>query len=140
MRTILYVEDNLDHAELVLRCWERANLRERIVHLADGEQAISYLRQCNQSGPRPQIVVLDLRLPKADGFEVLQEIRGSQNLANIPVIILTTSAQESDIQRAYLHHANSYLVKPESFELLSHLIEDLSRYWLTWNLVSLARA
>jgi CheY-like chemotaxis protein len=136
--TILFVEDNEDHAELVMRSLEDHRVANRIHHLSDGEAALDYLLRRGQyadpeSSPRPHLVLLDLRLPKIDGLEVLQEIRSHKELERLPVVILTTSYTEIDVSKAYAHHANSYLVKPLDFEKFSRLMKDLGFYWLNWN-------
>lgn len=136
--TILFVEDNPDHAELVMRSFEDHRVANRIHHLADGEAALDYLLRRNdyaepESSPRPHVVLLDLRLPKVDGLEVLKVMRSSEHLARIPVVVLTTSHAELDVGKAYEYHANSYLVKPLDFEKFTTLMDDLGFYWLGWN-------
>ncbi len=135
---ILLVEDNDDHAELVKRSFENHRIANSIHHVVDGEEALDYLfRQgkftSSQSSPIPHLILLDLRLPKIDGLEVLKEIRTSETLKGIPVVILTTSKADSDLVEAYEHHVNSYLVKPVDFEKFDQLIDDLGFYWLAWN-------
>ena len=135
--TILLVEDNSSHAELVMRSLGEHSISTAIFHVADGEAALDYLFQRNQfaddSAPRPHLVLLDLRLPKIDGLQVLKEIRSSEDLYRIPVVILSTSYAEIDVGKAYEHHANSYLVKPLDFEKFTNLMNDLGFYWLGWN-------
>lgn len=136
--TILFVEDNPDHAELVMRSFEDHRVANRIIHLADGETALDYLLRRGSyrdpaSSPRPHVVLLDLRLPKVDGIEILKVIRDADELKTIPVVILTTSHAERDVCRAYEYHANSYLVKPLDFEKFTRLMDDLGFYWLGWN-------
>lgn len=128
-RTILLVEDNDDHAELVLRTFEKLGRQVRLEHLTDGAQALDYL-SANQ---RPEVILLDLRLPKVDGLEVLRQIKESAEWKRIPVVILTTSAAEIDVARAYEHHANAYLVKPIEFGEFTDLLRDLGLFWLVWN-------
>ena len=131
---VLYAEDNPDHAELVLRGLSRIAAPPRVLHLADGEAALDYLERARTAEAlRPRLVLLDLRLPKLDGLEVLARIKESAELAEIPVVILSTSSNASDVQRAYQRRANSYVVKPTEFAALSALMRDLSAYWLTWN-------
>ena len=135
---ILFVEDNPDHAELVMRSFEDHKIPNRIHHLSDGEAALDYLfRRGSYSdpevSPRPHVMLLDLRLPKVDGLEVLKEIRGSKDLEKIPVVILSTSQAETDVKTAYELYANSYLVKPLDFEDFSTMMDDLGLYWLSWN-------
>jgi CheY-like chemotaxis protein len=129
---IMLVEDNPDHAQLVLRNFKNFKIANKIVHLEDGEAAINYLKD-SEHGNKPQIILLDLRLPKIDGLEVLKFIKDNPGLNNIPVVILTTSEAESDIARAYQYHANSYLVKPVDFHKFTELMSTLGYYWICWN-------
>ncbi|MHC4395698.1 MAG: response regulator [Planctomycetota bacterium] len=135
---ILLVEDNQDHADLIMRNLKGHQVANRVCHICDGEAALDYLFQRNEyadpmKSPRPGVVLLDLRLPKIDGLEVLKEIKASEGLRKIPVVILTTSEAERDIARAYDYHANSYLVKPVNFEEFTKLMSNLCYYWLGWN-------
>jgi CheY-like chemotaxis protein len=131
---ILYVEDNLDHAELVLRCLERHTDRRRVLHLEDGEQALKLLEDVKMgTAVRPKIVLLDLRLPRVDGLEVLRHMKSSPELRNIPVVVFSTSAGPRDIRDAYDSHANSYLVKPDDLAALDAVLTNLSAYWLQHN-------
>ena len=136
--TILFVEDNPDHAELVKRSFEDHRVANKIYHLTDGASALDYLLRRRgysdpERSPRPHLVLLDLRLPKVDGLEVLKFIRTSEGLDRIPVVILTTSQADLDVSKAYEHHANSYLVKPLDFDKFTQLMDDLGFYWLGWN-------
>ena len=136
--TILLVEDNDDHAELVLRTFEDHVIANQMIRVCDGREALDYLLQCGRYQPpaecvRPNLILLDLRLPKIDGLEVLQTIKQSESLRSIPVVMLTSSESESDVARAYGSYANSYLVKPLDFVKFSHLMKDLGYYWLCWN-------
>ena len=136
--TILLVEDNPAHAELVMRSFEDHRVANTIVHLSDGETALEYLFQRGlysneQESPRPHVILLDLRLPRVDGLDVLKEIKSSDELRSIPVVILTTSEAERDAARAYEQHANSFVVKPLDFESFTNLIKELGFYWLQWN-------
>lgn len=133
---ILLVEDNPAHAEMVTRSFEKNRIANTISHVTDGEQAINYLYQrddFSHINTRPHVVLLDLRLPKVDGLEVLKEIKTSDELKSIPVVILTTSAAEVDVAKAYEFHANSYLVKPIDFDNFTRMMDDLGYYWLAWN-------
>ncbi|HVW26986.1 MAG TPA: response regulator [Polyangiaceae bacterium] len=132
-RTVLHVEDNADHADLVRRCLSRHRPESRVVCVEDGEAALEYLSKNDSASPRPFLILLDLRLPKVDGFEVLRAVKGNPVLAAIPVVVLTTSDSESDVSSAYEHHANSYLVKPDDFGLLDSMLKDVGDYWLAWN-------
>jgi len=136
--TILLVEDNPAHAELVMRSFEDHRVANTIVHLSDGETALEYLFQrglysSERESPRPHVILLDLRLPRVDGLDVLKEIKSSDELRSIPVVILTTSEAERDAARAYEQHANSFVVKPLDFESFTNLIKELGFYWLQWN-------
>lgn len=135
---ILLVEDNDDHAELALRSLKVNELVHETHRVSDGEEALDYLLrrrsyQSDASSPRPDLVLLDLRLPKVDGLEVLRQVKADSELRSIPVVVLTTSDGESDIQKAYDLHANSYLVKPVDFDKFQGLMKDLGLFWLAWN-------
>ena len=133
-RLLLYVEDDPDHAELVLRSLERHRIRARVVHVEDGQAALDYLSGEGQPGwVRPWLILLDLRLPKVDGIDVLSAVRKAPPLATIPVVILTTSANDVDVQRAYAHHVNSYVVKPDDLPTLDRLMSKLGSYWISQN-------
>ena len=136
--TILHVEDNTDHAQLIARSLKKNRVANAIQHVVDGEEALDYLffrgKYKDESfAPRPQIILLDLRLPKVDGLEVLRTIKTTETLSMIPVVILTSSEAERDVARAYEYHANSYLVKPVGFDRFSELMQQLGFYWLAWN-------
>ena len=136
--TILLVEDNLDHAELVMRNMEDFQVANTIIHVEDGEAALDYLHGRGkyvdrQQFPLPHLMLLDLRLPKIDGLEVLKEVKCDEALRPLPVVILTTSEAERDMAMAYEYHANSYVTKPVIFEEFSKLLRDLGFYWLAWN-------
>ncbi len=135
---ILLVEDNLDHAELAMRNLDDALIANRIVHVEDGEQALDYLYNRGRYTdsklcPKPHLMLLDLRLPKVDGLEVLEKVKADPELRSIPVVILTTSSAERDLAMAYEHHANSYVTKPVDFESFTRMLRDLGFYWLAWN-------
>ncbi len=135
---VMLVEDNADHAELVIRTMETHHIPTRILHISDGESALDYLLRRNdysdpESSPRPYMILLDLRLPRVDGIEVLRMVKGESELRAIPVVILTTSEAEKDLTHAYQNYVNSYLVKPVGFEDFSNLMKDIGVYWLGWN-------
>jgi CheY-like chemotaxis protein len=143
--TILLVEDNIPHAELVKRSLGAHHIANRVYHVADGEAALDYLFRQGvyadpMTSPRPHVVLLDLRLPKLSGLEVLREIRASsdRDLHTIPVVVLTTSTAEQDVTSAYEQHVNSYLVKPVDFAQFTQLMHDLGFYWLGWNYYSVS--
>ena len=135
---ILLVEDNEAHAELVIRGLRDQQVANRIHHVVDGEKALDYLFHRGAysdpvQNPRPNLVLLDLRLPRVDGLEVLRIIKTTPDLLRIPVVILTSSDAESDIAKSYDYHANSYVVKPLDFKTFTKLMKDLGFYWLGWN-------
>lgn len=135
---VMLIEDNLDHAELVKRTLEEHQTENTIHHCTDGQSALDYLlRQGGyekpEDSPRPHVILLDLRLPRVDGLEVLQILKQHEELRVIPIVVLTTSETEKDIASAYQNHVNSYLVKPIGLEDFSKLMKDLSRYWLGLN-------
>ena len=135
---VLLVEDNDDHAELLKRTLREGDDLVRIVHARDGEAALDYLGLSGASAGReaneiPGLVLLDLRLPRIDGLDVLRRIKEAQRLRPVPVVVLTTSSAPTDISRAYAFHANSYLAKPVCFDHFSRLMQTLSRYWTVWN-------
>jgi CheY-like chemotaxis protein len=124
--TVLLVEDNPAHAEMVKRSFEDHRVVNRIIHVTDGEMALDYLLHRGQYSD-PQ------RLPKIDGLQVLKEVRSIDEISKTLVVILSTSAAESDVARAYEYHANSYLVKPVDFMKFTEMMDDLGFYWLGWN-------
>lgn len=135
---ILLVEDNPAHAELIIRSLEDHKVPNSIYHAHDGQMALDYLFQRGPyenmaENPRPHVILLDIRMPKVDGIQVLKEIKTSDELKHIPVIILTTSEADRDVERAYENYANSYLVKPVDFDKFIQLMEEVGFYWLQWN-------
>jgi CheY-like chemotaxis protein len=135
---VMLVEDNVDHAELVIRTLEEHRIANRVRHFLDGQSALDYLFQRGEfadrtDNARPHVVLLDLRLPRVDGIDVLKAIKEDEHLKTIPVVVLTTSEAEKDVAKAYYNHANSYLVKPVGFDEFKRLMDDLGFYWLSWN-------
>jgi len=136
---ILMIEDNPDHAELIRRSLMDKRTENQVYHISDGEEALDYLFNRKiyadlKRYPMPNIILLDLRLPKIDGLEVLRTIKANNRLKRIPVVVLTTSNAERDIANAYDLHVNSYLAKPFDFKTFSKLLDDLSYYWQVWNI------
>ena len=130
---ILLVEDNPDHAKLIAEALADNSSRiERLHAVHDGEEALAFLRrQGEYSGaPRPQLVLLDLNLPKMDGREVLAEIKGDDDLRSIPVVVLTTSQSREDILQCYGLKANSYVMKPIGFDELVKFAKHIHSFWL----------
>lgn len=135
--SILLIEDNEDHAELVKRSFEDNAVANKIRHLRDGEEAYKFLFEnmaIYEEDNMPNLILLDLRLPKIDGMEILKRIKTEEKLKNIPVVILTSSHAEKDLLLAYSNYANSYLVKPLDFSKFTLLMKDLGFYWLGWNI------
>ena len=135
---ILLVEDNPAHAEMVTRSLEENRSAIRVHHVSDGEAALDYLMRQGrfsdpETSPRPELILLDLRIPKIDGLEVLRTVKTTSELQRIPVVVLTTSAAEPDVSRAYELHANSYLVEPVDYSKFTRLMHQLGFYWLEWN-------
>jgi two-component system response regulator len=134
---ILLVEDNPDHAELTMDAIRSSKVVNPIVWVEDGEAALDYLFRRGKYADRedglPAVCLLDIKLPGIDGLEVLKQIRDNEALAAMPIVMLTTSQQEGEVLRAYLNHANSYVVKPISFEDFYKRIQDLNVYWVLTN-------
>lgn len=135
---ILFIEDDPAHAEITMRNFKKNRITNKVIHLWDGQEALDYLfRQGKytdpEASPTPHLILLDLRLPKVDGLEVLEKIKSIDKLKCIPVVILTTSQAEFDISKAYQYNVNSYLVKPMDYDKFSNLIEAFGFYWVVWN-------
>ncbi len=134
---VLVVDDDEDDRFNIQRAAAKANLANPIVCLKDGEEAVSYLSAVASGepgpGPAPVVLILDLKMPRMSGFEVLAWLREQPGLRRLPVIVFTSSAEDPDIQRAYELGANSYLVKPVSFVSLVELMSTLGLYWLILN-------
>jgi CheY-like chemotaxis protein len=135
---ILLVEDNPDHEELIRRALDERHAEVSLRVARHGEDALDYLFRRGawadeSTSPRPKLVLLDLRLPRVDGIQVLGIIKSTPSLRDIPVVILTTSDSEQDMARAYARHANSYLVKPVDHQRFADLVASIERYWLEMN-------
>jgi CheY-like chemotaxis protein len=135
---VLLIEDNDDHAELVRRQLADHRIANNLIRLPDGQAAMDFLLRRGEysdpaTSPRPHVILLDLRLPKIDGIEILKLCKESRTLCEIPIVILTTSEAEKDVNQAYWNHANSYIVKPVDYEKFRQLMNDLGFYWLSWN-------
>ncbi len=131
---VLLVEDDPDHAELVRRGLEEQPAPVAITVLENAEAALAFLRGIPPGdGRQPHLILLDLRLPKMDGLELLREVKSTPELRAIPCVVLTTSNAERDVARAYELHANSYLVKPGEHGRFTELMGEVERYWLCSN-------
>ena len=129
---VLLVEDNSSHAMLIMRTFERLGFAGKIDWVRDGRAALEYLH-AREMARLPELVMLDLRLPKLDGHQVRREMKSSKRLKMIPVVVLTTSTSDEDLKKAYSCHVNSYLTKPLNFDDLQKTVEEIKKYWFEWN-------
>jgi two-component system, response regulator len=127
---ILLVEDNPNDAELTQRALKKSDLGARLAVARDGAEALEYLLS---NRPRPRVVFLDLKLPKIDGTEVLRRVRAEERTRSLPVVVLTSSQEERDINECYKLGVNSYVVKPVEFDKFYKAVGDLGMYWLVLN-------
>lgn len=130
---ILLVEDNPDDIVLTREAIGDARIANELNAVMDGEAAMAYLRKEGEfaDAPRPDIVILDLNLPKKDGREVLREIRAEPNLTSLPIIVLSTSGAEDDIVGAYAEHVNAYIQKPVDFDEFLRVVRSMEEFWLS---------
>lgn len=130
---ILLVEDSPSDADLLLEVMEEAMLPTHLYVVEDGVEAIAFLRRQGQYAdmPRPDLILLDLNLPRKDGREVLAEVKTDRDLGTIPIVVLTTSAASEDIRRAYELHANCYITKPTGLDDFVQMVKVLEQFWLT---------
>jgi two-component system response regulator len=130
---ILLVEDNVGDVYLIREAFLLGSLPKRLSVVEDGEQALDYLFRRNRysSAARPDLVLLDLKLPRIDGHQVLQIVKNHPDLRHIPVLVLSTSDTERDVVNAYEHHANCYLTKPSDLDEYLDLIREIEDYWLS---------
>lgn len=135
---ILLVEDNPSDAKLTMRALQKNNLCNSITHVSDGAEALDFIFGTGKYEGRsvenkPKIVLLDLKMPKVDGLEVLKAIKGDERTKNIPVIVMTSSKEDNDIRTAYSYGVNSYVVKPVGFDNFSKAVVELGMYWMLVN-------
>jgi len=135
---ILLVEDNPDDVDLTLRAFKKSNISNRVIVAKDGVEALDYLHGTGMYAGRdvkelPVVVMLDLKLPKIDGMEVLRNIRQNELTRLIPVVVLTSSAEQKDVVEGYQLGANSYIRKPVDFEQFVAAVKILGLYWTLWN-------
>jgi two-component system response regulator len=128
----------MDDAEMTIRSLKQNNITNKILHLRDGEEALNYIFGTGQfegrnMNKKPKVVLLDLKMPKVDGIEVLEKIKSNELTKTIPVVILTSSKEDPDIRKCYLLGVNSYIVKPVDFESFHKVIAELGLYWTVIN-------
>jgi two-component system response regulator len=135
---ILLVEDNPNDVKLTLHAFSTANLANSVHVVRDGLEALEFLfgpglESAERMPTKPKLILLDLKLPKIDGHEVLRRIKGDPRTRAIPVVVLTSSAEERDVMRTYQMGVNSYIVKPVDFEQFTESVRDIGKYWLVIN-------
>ncbi|MDZ4667691.1 MAG: response regulator [bacterium] len=135
---ILLIEDNMNDAELTIRALRKGQINNHLIHLKNGVDALEFLFgtgkfEDRDSSHKPKLILLDLKMPKVDGLEVLKQIKANKLTKAIPVVILTSSKEHPDIERAYALGANSYIVKPVEFDEFTKAVTDLGFYWLLMN-------
>jgi len=133
-RLIVLVEDNPDDEALTLRALRKNNIANQVVVLRDGAEALDYLLA--PDAPTPQLILLDLKLPRIDGLEVLRRLRNEPRTALLPIVVLTSSTEERDMLESYRRHANSYIRKPVDFEQFIDAVRQLGLYWLVLNQIA----
>lgn len=135
---ILLVEDNPQDAEMAIRALKKNNLANHLIHVKDGEEALDFIFARGAFSDRkgksnPKVILLDLKLPKVGGLDILKEVKSDPNTKMIPVVVLTSSKEENDMVESYKLGVNSYIVKPVDFDKFINCIKDLGLYWLVVN-------
>jgi CheY-like chemotaxis protein len=127
------VEDSPSDAKLTMSALQLARVANELHHVEDGVEAMEFLRRQGkfEKSPRPDLILLDLNLPRKDGREVLEEMKADPNFSSIPVIVLTTSSAEKDVLRSYQLHANCYVTKPVSFDRFLECVRSIEHFWLS---------
>ncbi|HXB13858.1 MAG TPA: response regulator [Bacteroidia bacterium] len=138
---ILLIEDNPDDAALTIRALKKHNLANRLTHLKDGVEALEFIYGTGAYAGRnisvtPKVILLDLKMPKVNGIEVLTKLKSDNATKAIPVVVLTSSAEDPDIKKCYELGANSYIVKPVEFDNFTKKISELGMYWMVLNKVN----
>ena len=129
---ILLIEDNQEDAELTIRALKKFNMANNLLHLQDGEEALNFLFSSSVSTV-PKIILLDIKMPKVDGIEVLRKIKGDPYRKIIPVVVLTSSKEERDIIESYKLGVNAYIVKPVEFDKFVKAVSEIGFFWLLLN-------
>ena len=132
-RPILLVEDNPVDVDLTLRAFARRKLANPVQVARDGQEALDWIPRWEAGETRPLVILLDVKLPRVNGLEVLRRLREHPVSQNLPVVMLTSSSEDRDVQMAYQHHANSYIVKPVSFDNLMDVAAQIELYWCLIN-------
>lgn len=135
---IILVEDNPHEAMLAIRSLKKHHLANNLIHLDDGEQAMNFIFSegefsSNINPPSPKLILLDINLPKINGLDILRRVKADARTQKIPIVLLTSSREESDIMESYKLGANSYIVKPVDFNSFSQAIHEMGMYWLVLN-------
>lgn len=135
---VLLVEDNIHDAEMTIRALRKVNLANNLVHVKDGEEALEFIFAKGKFSDRqpadlPKVILLDIKMPKVDGIEVLKQLKARESSKAIPVVIMTSSKEEEDIINSYELGVNSYVVKPVDFEGFARAVSQLGMYWLLTN-------
>jgi two-component system, chemotaxis family, response regulator Rcp1 len=130
---ILLVEDDPDHADLTMEALGKGKVRNRINHVEDGVEAMAFLRREGKyrDAPRPDMILLDLNMPRKDGREVLEEVKSDINLKRIPVVMLTSCQEEKEILGVYDRHVNCYIIKPVDFEQFTRAVLSIEHFWFS---------
>ena len=128
---ILLVEDNLNDAELTIRALKKHNLANNLLHVEDGQQALDFL--FDEKNVKPKLILLDLKMPKVDGIEVLRKLKSDGQRCVIPVVVLTSSKEERDIVESYKLGVNAYIVKPVDFDQFVKAVTQLGLFWMILN-------
>jgi CheY-like chemotaxis protein len=129
VRPILLVEDNPVDIDLTRRAFVRQKVGNPIEVARDGEEALDWIQRWEAGAARPVVILLDLKLPRVNGLEVLRQLKAHPLFSTIPVVILTTSSEDSDVKTAYALGANSYIVKPVDFDKFQHVVQQVELYW-----------
>ncbi len=135
---VLLVEDNPHEAQLALRCLKQFNLGNRLLHIDDGVDALDFIflrgkYESSRSSEMLKVVFLDLKLPRIEGLEILRQLKSDERTKTIPVVILTSSGEESDVRTAYRYGANSFIIKPVDFDTFNQTISSIASYWILTN-------